>query len=111
MRKIIVHDLMQNGYEYLCTEPVGKNFDPDFKPDLTPKEMLHLGVFGGKYMTDGAKEFPKDPVKNNLNLLILLITLKLTNCIDWSWFYVFLPLIVEPIIYIICILILICIKK
>lgn len=49
---------MQRGYTYICTEPVGKNFAPDFKPDLTPKEMLELGVFGGKYMTDCEDEFP-----------------------------------------------------
>ena len=51
---------MQKGYTYECTEPVGKNFDPEFKPDLTPKEILKLGAFGGKYMTDCDKEFPKD---------------------------------------------------
>jgi hypothetical protein len=56
--KVIVHDLMQNGYEYVRTEAPGKNFAPHFKPDLTPKEMLELGVFGGKYMTDCKKEFP-----------------------------------------------------
>ncbi len=50
---------MQNKYQYLCTEPIGKHFDPQFKPDLTPKEMLELGVFGGKYMTDCRDEFPK----------------------------------------------------
>ena len=50
---------MQSGYTYTCTEPVGKNFAKEFKPDLTPKEMLALGVFGGKYMTDCTKEFPK----------------------------------------------------
>ena len=48
-----VNDLMQQGYVYYLTEPAGKNFHPDFKPELTPKEMLELGVFGGKYMTEG----------------------------------------------------------
>ena len=60
MRKktIIVNDKMQKGYVYELVEPVGKNFNPDFKPELTPKEMLELGVFGGKYMTDCRQEFP-----------------------------------------------------
>lgn len=60
MREIVVRDTMQDGYRYVCTEPVGKNFDPEFKPDLTPQEMLELGVFGGKYMTDCQDEFPKE---------------------------------------------------
>lgn len=60
IRKIIVHDLMQDGYVYHCTEPPGENFHPDFQPQLTPKEMLTLGVFGGKYMTDCIEEFPAD---------------------------------------------------
>lgn len=50
---------MQKKYVYYLTEPIGKNFHPDFKPELTPKQMLELGVFGGKYMTDCQKEFPK----------------------------------------------------
>jgi len=50
---------MQQGYRYVLTEPVGRNFHPDFRPELTPKQMLRLGVFGGKYMTDCRREFPK----------------------------------------------------
>ncbi len=57
---MIVNDRMQKRYRYLCTAPVGKQFHPDFKPQLTPKQMLTLGVFGGRYMRDCRKEFPKD---------------------------------------------------
>lgn len=63
-KKVIVKDLMQDGYTYFLTELEGQNFDPLFKPELTPKEMLELGVFGGKYMTDCKNEFPKDWYKN-----------------------------------------------
>ncbi len=56
---VVVNDKMQKGYKYTLTEPTGRNFDPRFKPELTPKQMLELGVFGGKYMTDCKKEFPK----------------------------------------------------
>ena len=57
-RRVFVNDTMQQGYEYYRTEPAGKNFAPRFTPGLTPKQMLHLGVFGGKYMTDCRDEFP-----------------------------------------------------
>jgi hypothetical protein len=59
-KKVIVDDLMQKKYLYYLTEIKGKNFDPQFKPELTPKQMLEIGVFGGKYMTDCKKEFPRD---------------------------------------------------
>jgi hypothetical protein len=55
---IIVSDKMQTDYRYELTEPAGRNFHADFRPKLTPKEMLELGIFGGKYMTDCIKEFP-----------------------------------------------------
>lgn len=61
---VVVNDRMQKNYRYHLTEPVGKNFNPDFKPELTPKQMLELGVFGGKYMTDCENEFPKDWFEN-----------------------------------------------
>jgi hypothetical protein len=51
---------MQQKYSYKLTEPMGKHFDPRFKPELTPKQMLALGVFGGVYMRDCTKEFPKN---------------------------------------------------
>ena len=57
-QRVVVNDRMQRGYVYWRTEPLGRNFAPAFKPDLTPKEMLRLGVFGGKYLTDCRREFP-----------------------------------------------------
>ena len=56
--RVVVTDTMQHGYVYYRTEPVGRNFAPAFRPELTPKQMLTLGVFGGKYMTDCRAEFP-----------------------------------------------------
>jgi hypothetical protein len=58
-RKVIVNDRMQKGYAYECVARPGRDFDPEFTPDLTPAEMLEMGVFGGKYMTDCEAEFPK----------------------------------------------------
>lgn len=60
MRVVIVNDKMQHGYRYELAEPAGRNFAPDFKPDLSPAEMLALGVFGGRYMRDCRAEFPQD---------------------------------------------------
>lgn len=59
-RRVVVNDLMQKNYVYFLTEPIGENFQSGFSPDLTPREMLALGVFGGKYMTDCTAEFPKE---------------------------------------------------
>jgi hypothetical protein len=57
-RIVTVNDAMQQGYRYERTAPPGGDFDPDFKPELTPRQMLRLGVFCGKYMTDTRDEFP-----------------------------------------------------
>lgn len=59
-RKVVVNDKMQKKYTYELSEPMGTNFHPEFKPELTPKQMLALGVFGGVYMRDCTREFPKD---------------------------------------------------
>lgn len=76
MKTVCVNDKMQQDYTYQLTEPMGKNFDSEFKPELTPKEMLQLGVFGGKYMTDCQEEFPRNwfteaklsPLKKDIKL-------------------------------------------
>lgn len=56
--EVVVHDKMQQGYRYVRVAPMGEQFDDGFEPELTPAEMLELGVFCGKYMTDCRAEFP-----------------------------------------------------
>lgn len=57
---VIVNDKFQKGYKYELTATMGQDFNPEFRPKLTPKEMLELGVFGGIYMRDCTNEFPED---------------------------------------------------
>jgi hypothetical protein len=57
-RTVTVTDKMQKDYRYVLSVAPGRGFDPEFKPQLTPAQMLKLGVFGGKYMTDCRREFP-----------------------------------------------------
>ena len=52
--------IRDRGYVYFLTEQAGKNFHSEFRPQLSPKQMLELGVFGGKYMSDCTSEFPVD---------------------------------------------------
>ena len=63
-RQIIVNDLMQENYVYDASEPIGGNFHPDFSPELTPMQMLEMGVFGGRYLTDCIHEFPRSWFRN-----------------------------------------------
>ena len=60
MQKISVNDKMQSGYFYELAVPIGEDFDPLFTPELSPKELLELGIFGGKYLNDCKNEFPDD---------------------------------------------------
>jgi hypothetical protein len=57
-KRVLVNDKMQKGYVYWRTKAAGRNFRPGFKPELTPRQLLALGIFGGKYMTDCRGEFP-----------------------------------------------------
>src|SRR5262245_23370933 len=58
-KTVRVHDKIQRGYTYVLVAAPGRGFAHGFKPELSPAEMLRLGVFGGKYMTDCRREFPK----------------------------------------------------
>ena len=59
MKKISYTDNYQKKYHYVQSEPVGKNFNPEFKPELTPQEMLEIGVFGGLYFSDMPSDLPR----------------------------------------------------
>lgn len=64
MTIIKVNDFFQKEYIYYLSEAEGRNFHKEFKPELTPSDMLELGVFGGKYITDCTNEFPIEWFKN-----------------------------------------------
>ena len=57
---IEVNDRMQSAYIYKLLAPMGADFGPGFNPHFTPKEMLTMGVFEGKYCNDCHKELPID---------------------------------------------------
>ncbi len=58
--RVYVRDAMQPEYAYDTVAEPGKDFDPEFKPELTPKQMLELGIFNGNYAGYDYKEFPAD---------------------------------------------------
>ena len=57
---IEVNDSFQKGYSYTLSAPTGGGFDAGFLPAFSPKEMLQMGVFEGKYLNDCTEEFPLD---------------------------------------------------
>lgn len=59
-RTVIVNDTMQTDYRYELVAPVGSGFAEGFSPYYTPKTMLSMGVFEGKYLNDCRAEFPRD---------------------------------------------------
>ena len=38
------------------------NYTKLFKPELTPKKMLEMGIFGGSYFGLNIKEFPTEKI-------------------------------------------------
>jgi hypothetical protein len=57
---ITVKDRMQSDYSYEITAPMGEQFADGFAPHFSPRQMLSLGVFEGKYCNDCREEFPED---------------------------------------------------
>lgn len=56
----IIRPIEQPGYAYELSAPTGQQFAADFMPELSPRQMLELGVFGGHYFYEGHSEFPAD---------------------------------------------------
>ena len=61
---IEVDDTMQTGYRYTLSAPLGDAHSEVFQPFLSPKEMLEMGVFEGKYCNDCTNELPEDWFQN-----------------------------------------------
>lgn len=47
-------------YAYTLSARPGRGFAPGFRPELTPAQMLRMGVFEGKYLNDCMSEFPRE---------------------------------------------------
>lgn len=97
--KITVYNKMEQGYSYVLAENPGENMGEDFKPELTPAEMLSAGVFEGKYLNDCLLEFPKEwfikaikkgklspeGANSEINLFKIKSRLNLDEWEDYGW--------------------------
>lgn len=68
-KTISVNNKMQKGYKYDLVMPEGDLSDlqkefPNFKPYYSPKQILKMGAFEGKYLRDAHKEYPSDWFKD-----------------------------------------------
>ena len=63
-KRLSYSDNYQKNYRYELTAPSGRSFDPEFTPQLTPREMLKLGVFGGAYFDGVDGLIPSDLPKS-----------------------------------------------
>ncbi len=61
---ISVNDTMQTGYSYKLEAKTGDCLSDEFKPHYSPREMLEMGVFEGKYCNDCKDELPSSWFKN-----------------------------------------------
>lgn len=96
-KKITVNNDWQK-YTYYLTEPEGKKFDPEFNPELTPKQMMELGVFGGMYFYGCDDDIPKGWLKKakishdgtkrkELNFFGIIASQPLKYWQDKGWIY------------------------
>lgn len=94
VKKVHAQDRFQD-YTYELSEPVGSNFYPEFKPELTPQQMFELGVFKGHYFDD-YKEFPAEWITNarlsvagdpNCNFFEIQASQSLKVWQDKGWIY------------------------
>ena len=80
----------------LASSKIANNFYKIFKPQLTPKKMFELGVFGGFYFGKKIKEFPKSWYQNaklskkfdvNKNRFIVAAGLSRKDWLDKGWIF------------------------